>query len=106
MIDSGENLRESANGGAEDETYLLRLFVIGASPNSIRAVSNVKALCEKHLKNRYTLEIVDVYQQPEIAEKEEIIALPLLVREKPSPTKRLIGDMSNEAKVLKGLGIQ
>ena len=89
----------------EDDPYVLRLFVTGASTNSLRAISNIRQLCEKHLPGRYTLEIIDVYQQKEIAESEQIIALPLLIKSYPSPERRLIGDMSDTEKVLKGLGL-
>lgn len=85
--------------------YVLRLFITGATPNSAKAVNNTKQVCEQYLKGRYTLEIIDVYQQQDIAEKEQIIALPLLVKKLPLPERRLIGDMSNIEKVLQGLGI-
>jgi circadian clock protein KaiB len=85
--------------------YVLHLFIAGATPNSIRAVANVKQLCEEHLKGRYTLEIIDVYQQGEIAQREQLIALPVLIRKAPLPERRLIGDLSDTPKVLKGLGL-
>lgn len=87
------------------DTYKLRLFITGASTNSTRAVINLKEICETYLKQNYELEIVDVHQQPLLAQSEEIIALPLLVKKSPGPERRLIGDMSNTAKVLRGLGI-
>jgi circadian clock protein KaiB len=89
----------------EKEVYQLRLFVTGASRNSTRAITNLKAICEKYLKGNYELEIIDVYQQPLIAEREQIIALPLLIKRSPSPERRLIGDMSDTEKVLRGLGL-
>lgn len=89
----------------QKNNYMLRLFITGASPNSIRALTNIKQICEDHLKGRYSLEIIDVYQQAEIAEKEQLVALPLLIRKKPLPERRLIGDMSDIGKVLKGLEI-
>jgi circadian clock protein KaiB len=88
-----------------DNIYRLRLFVTGATPNSTRAIANLKDICEKHLKGRYELEIIDVYQQPLIAENEQIIALPLLIKQTPYPERRLIGDMSNTEKVLRGLNL-
>lgn len=91
---------------AEDAgDYVLRLLVTGATPNSSRAIANIKEVCEKYLKGRYALEIIDVYQQPLIAEGEQIIALPLLIKKSPSPQKRLIGDMSDIEKVLRGLNL-
>lgn len=93
------------NDNLDADTYKLRLFITGASTNSTRAVINLKEICETYLKENYELEIVDVHQQPLLAESEEIIALPLLVKKSPGPERRLIGDMSNTAKVLRGLGI-
>jgi circadian clock protein KaiB len=85
--------------------YILRLFITGATPNSLRALTNIKEICEIYLKGRYSLEIIDVYQQVEVAEKEQLLALPLLIRKNPLPERRLIGDMSDLEKVLKGLEI-
>jgi circadian clock protein KaiB len=94
-----------SNDGFDTDTYKLRLFITGASTNSTRAVINLKEICETYLKQNYELEIVDVHQQPLLAQSEEIIALPLLVKKSPGPERRLIGDMSDTAKVLRGLGI-
>ena len=85
--------------------YVLRLFVTGASPNSARAISNLKKICEEYLKDSYELEIVDEYQQPIVAMNEQLIALPMLVKISPGMERRLIGDMSDKQKVLKGLEI-
>lgn len=85
---------------------VLRLFVTGASPNSTRAIANLTEICETYLKGNYELEIIDVHQQPLIAQNEQIIALPLLIIKKPlSQACRLIGDMSDTEKVLRGLGL-
>ena len=91
----------------EDETeyYELRLFVTGASPNSVRAISNIKRICELHIQHKYSLEIIDIYQNTALAEEEQLIALPLLIKKSPLPERRLIGDMSDNNKVLKGLGL-
>ncbi|GAC1389268.1 MAG: circadian clock KaiB family protein [Ginsengibacter sp.] len=85
--------------------YKLRLFITGSTPNSIKAISNLKAFCEEYLKGRYDLEIIDVYQQPELATSEQIVALPILIKSKPLPMRRLIGDMSDTEKLFKGLGV-
>lgn len=87
------------------QVYILRLFITGASPNSSRAIANLKEICETHLKGNYELEIIDVYQQPLIAQREQVIALPMLIKMSPSPVRRLIGDMSDTEKVLRGLGL-
>lgn len=91
--------------GEINAVFILRLYITGASPNSIRAVQNIKNLCEKHLTGRHELEIIDVYQEPLLAQKEQLIALPMLVKSSPLPFKRLIGDMSDQNKVLKSLGL-
>ena len=83
--------------------YILKLFVTGILPNSARAVVNIKAICEKYLKGKYELEIIDIYQQPALALTEEIIAIPVLIKKFPLPETRLIGDLSNTENVLKGL---
>ena len=89
----------------ESERFNLKLFITGASPNSARAIANLKSICEKYLGEKYDLEIVDVYQQPMLAKKEQLIALPMLIKCFPLPIKKLFGDMSNEKNVLKGLGL-
>ena len=85
--------------------YVFRLYVTGASPNSSRAITNFKAICESYLRGKYELNIIDVYQHPQVAKTVDIIALPLLVRKMPLPERRLIGDMSDQRKVVTSLGI-
>lgn len=87
------------------ERYTLRLYVSGATPCSTRAVENVKALCEEHLPGRYDLEVVDIYQQPGLAEGDQILATPTLVRRLPLPLRRLVGDLSDPERVLGRLNI-
>ena len=86
--------------------YRLTLFITGGSPNSVRAINNLKSICEKHLAGRYDLEVIDVYQNPELATQEQIIALPTLIKRLPDPVRRLVGDMSDTQKVLRGLGLK
>jgi len=86
-------------------SFVFRLYITGVSPNSSRAVTNFKNICESYLKGQYDLSIIDVYQQPQMAKTVDIIALPLLVRKMPLPERRLIGDMSDEKTVVKNLGI-
>lgn len=87
------------------EKYILRLFVTGATPNSVRAIKNLKQICETYCKGKYELEIIDIFQTPLLAKDEQVIAVPLLIKKFPLPEKKLVGDMSNKEKVLKGLGI-
>jgi circadian clock protein KaiB len=90
---------------AAEAEYLLHLYITGATPNSLRAVRNLKAICETHLAGRYELLIVDIYQQPELARQEQVVAAPMLVRQRPLPRQQLVGDLSNRAAVLISLGV-
>ena len=89
----------------ENKQYELRLYVTGSSPNSLRSIINIKEICETYLKGRYKLDIIDVYQQEAVASEEQIIALPLRVKKRPLPERRMIGDLSETTKVLKGLDL-
>ncbi|MDB5003126.1 MAG: circadian clock protein KaiB [Mucilaginibacter sp.] len=85
--------------------YQLRLFVTGASPNSTRAILNLKNICNEFLNGKHELEIIDVHQQPLLVQQEQIVALPMLIKKGPGAERRLIGDMSDREKVLRGLGL-
>jgi len=93
------------NDDLEDDRYRLRLYVTGATPNSARAIVNLKDFCETHLKDNYELEIIDVYQQPLIAQADQVIAIPMLIKLSPMPLRRLIGDMSDREKIFRGLSL-
>ena len=101
----GQVKKEKQGSKKADAEYVLRLFITGATPNSIRAITNIKLVCEEHLRGRYSLEIIDVYQEAAIAEREQLVALPLLIKKSPLPERRMIGDLSDTQKVLKGLGL-
>ena len=88
-----------------EETYRLRLFVSGATPRSSAAIANIKAIGEKRLRGRYELEVIDVYDRPETTRELQIVATPTLVKVLPEPLRRIIGDLSDELKVLAGLDI-
>jgi len=94
----------STDAAAEAE-YLLHLYITGATPNSMRAVRNLKEICEAHLAGRYELLIIDIYQQPELARQEQIVAAPTLIRVRPLPRRQLVGDLSNRTAVLISLGV-
>jgi circadian clock protein KaiB len=85
--------------------YVLRLYITGATHHSMLAVKNIKAVCEQYLQAGYSLKIIDVYQQPQLAAKHDIIAAPTLIKLQPLPIKRLVGDLSNTGKVLSALDI-
>ena len=95
----------NGSNGNPGERYILRLYVAGMTSRSSRAVENVRAFCEKHLEGRYDLQVIDVYQQPALAKSEQLIAAPTLIKKLPLPLRRLIGDMSNEDRVLVGLDL-
>ena len=86
--------------------YVLRLYITGTTPRSQEAIRNIRRICEEELKGRYDLEVIDVYQQPDLARKEQILAAPTLIRELPLPLRKLVGDMSNTEKVVVGLEIR
>lgn len=85
--------------------YVLKLYITGTTPHSIRAIDNIKEICEEHLKGRYTLEVIDLYKDPGLARTEQIIAAPTLIKKLPLPLRRIIGDMSGTEKVLVGLDL-
>lgn len=89
----------------EGERYSFRLYVTGATPGASRAIACIKAFCEQFLKGRYLLEVVDVYQQPAMAEEERIVATPTLVRTSPLPLRRIVGNLSDPQRLQTGLGI-
>ena len=103
---SFEDALEQASRTAQTERYVLRLYVTGMTARSLRAVENVRAICEEHLAGRYDLEVIDVYQQPTLAKGEQIIAAPTLIKKLPLPLRKVIGDMSSTERVLLGLDLR
>jgi circadian clock protein KaiB len=110
MLDNGA---ESVTGAFEDalsrlgsERYVLVLYVTGATPQSTRAIVRIKEICEERLQGRYELEIVDIYQQPELARSAQVLAAPTLVKKLPLPLRKLIGNLSEMERVLVGLDLQ
>ncbi len=90
----------------KQKNYVLRLYVTGATPQSVRAIENVKKICEKHLKGYYRLDVIDLYQQPDLARGEQIIAAPTLIKKLPLPVRRILGDMSKTERVLIALDVR
>jgi circadian clock protein KaiB len=88
------------------EHYVLRLYITGSTARSAAAISNIRKLCEEHLAGRYDLEVIDIYQQPTLAQGEQIIAAPTLIKKLPFPLRKVVGDLSNEERVLMGLDIR
>jgi len=104
--DATEAFEKLVAGGPAEERYVLRLYVTGMTPRSTEAFATIKALCEERLQGRYELEVIDIYQHPQLAIDEQIIAVPTLVKKLPAPLRRLIGDLSNQERVLLGLDLR
>jgi circadian clock protein KaiB len=90
----------------EKPRYVLRLYVTGQTPRSLKSVENLQRLCEKHLAGRFSLEVIDIYQQPALAAEGQIIAAPTLIKTMPLPLRRLVGDFSDANRVVLGLDLQ
>jgi len=90
---------------ADVKKWNLRLYVAGQTPKSIVALANLKRICDEHMNGQYTIEVIDLMENPQLAQKDQIVAIPTLVRELPSPLKRIIGDLSNTDRVLVGLDV-
>jgi circadian clock protein KaiB len=89
----------------DSQKYALRLYVTGQTPRSVRSVENLRKLCEMYLKGRYELEVIDIYQQPSLAKDMQILAAPTLVKALPLPLRRLVGDFSDQNRVVLGLDL-
>lgn len=98
--------KASANQGAKRSPYVLRLYVAGLTPRSVKAIASVKKTCEEHLVDRYDLEVINLYDQPKLAKGEQIVAAPTLIKKLPLPLRRLIGDMADADKLLIGLDLK
>ncbi len=104
-VPANESFEKALRTG-EKPTYTLRLYVAGVTPRSANAIRNIKKICEEHLRGRYDLQVIDVYQHPTLAEGEQIIAAPTLIKKLPLPLRRFIGDMSDTEKILVGLDLR
>jgi circadian clock protein KaiB len=90
----------------QNEVWELRLYVAGQTPKSIAAFANLKKICEEHLAGKYRIEVIDLLENPQLAKGDQILAIPTLVRKLPPPLKKIIGDLSNEERVLVGLNLR
>jgi len=107
--DTAENNgKEPGKNGKEPgkPRFLLRLYVTGQTPRSVKSIDNLKRFCEKHLKDQYEMEVIDIYQQPGLASENQIVAAPTLIKSLPLPLRRLVGDFSNQDRVLTGLDLK
>lgn len=89
----------------EAKKWNLRLYVAGQTPKSVMALANLKRICDEHMNGEYAVEVIDLMENPQLARRDQIVAIPTLVRELPSPLKRIIGDLSNTERVLVGLDV-
>ena len=104
--DTTEAFEKLMAASPSEERYVLRLYVTGMTPRSTEAFAAISALCEERLHGRYDLEVIDIYQHPQLAIDEQIVAVPTLVKKSPAPLRRLIGDLSNTERVLLGLDLR
>jgi circadian clock protein KaiB len=98
--------KAAAAGGGAEKQWNLRLYVAGQSPKSVTAVNNLKRLCEQHLPGQYAIEVIDLLKNPQLAQVDQILAIPTLVRKLPEPMKRVIGDLSDTERTMIGLDIR
>ncbi len=92
-------------GQTEVENYVLRLYVSGVTPRSVTAIKNLKNICNTHLHGRYDLQVIDIYQQPELAGSAQVVAVPTLIKLLPPPLRQLVGDLSEKERVLVGMDL-
>lgn len=100
------NWNNSKPAEKPEQFYNLRLYVAGQTPKSLAAFANLKAICEEHLQNKYTIEVIDLLENPQLASGDQIFAIPTLVRKLPEPLRKIIGDLSNTERVLVGLDLK
>lgn len=100
-----KTIKPFADNGAE-ETWELRLYVAGATPKCLAAFARLKKLCEEHVPGRYEIEVVDLLQQPQLAEGDEIVAIPTLIRKLPPPLRKIVGDLADSERTIVGLQLR
>lgn len=101
-----ENEKTKSGKESKEGQWILRLYVAGETARSLAAFANLRKICEEHLANRHSIEVIDLSKQPELAQNDQIVALPTLVRKLPTPVRRVIGDLSNLDKVLVGMDLK
>lgn len=101
-----KSTKTKSNASKEPVIYILKLYITGSTVQSQKALTNIKKVCEEHLKNRYKLQVIDIHQCPGLAKDDQIIAVPTLVKKMPDPLRRFIGDLSDESSILFGLDIK
>ena len=102
---SGLKMKNEKPGKAVKDMWILRLYVAGQTPKAIAAFTNLKKICEVQLKGKYSIEVIDLMENPQLANEFQIVALPTLIRKLPVPVRKIIGDLSNTERVLMGLDL-
>jgi circadian clock protein KaiB len=100
------NARRERPPARKANAYILRLYVAGQTPRSVSAFSNLKRICDEHLAGQYRIEVIDLLENPKLAQGDQILAIPTLVRKLPQPVRKIIGDLSNTERVLVGLNLE
>jgi circadian clock protein KaiB len=106
ITNTTEGFERALAEAPKKELYVLRLYVTGMTPRSMEALATIKEICEEHLHGRYTLEVIDIYQNPALAKDEQIIAVPTLIKQLPQPLRRFVGNLSEKERVLLGLDLR
>lgn len=106
QMNNARDKRDEPEMQADDAQYDLRLYVAGKTPKSLAAFANLKKICEEHLAGRYSIEVIDLMENPQLARGDQIIAIPTLVRKLPYPIRKIIGDLSNTERTLVGLDLR
>jgi circadian clock protein KaiB len=106
MTGEKETQGEGDQEGAAEERWQLRLYVAGVTPKSLTAFANLRRICEEHLEGKYSIEVIDLMVNPQLAKGDQILAIPTLVRRLPEPVKKIIGDLSDTDRVLVGLDVR
>lgn len=102
---ASKKVKAIGNGTANGRMMELRLYVAGQTPKSLAALANLKKICAEHLEGRYSLQVIDLLKNPQLAQNDQILAIPTLVRKLPEPIRKIIGDLSDQNKVLVGLNL-
>jgi len=105
MTDKSKKLEKNRKT-SQKKSYVLILYIAGVTPRSTNAIINIKKICEKYLKGRYELEVIDIYKQPVLAKGEQVLAVPTLIKKLPLPLRKFIGDMSDTERILVGLDLK
>ena len=106
MSSPAKHLEQEPEVRTEDEVWSLRLYVAGQTPKSVLAFANLRRICEEHLAGRYTIEVIDLVEQPQLAAGDQIVAIPTLIRKLPEPLRRIVGDLRNTERTLVGLHLK